>query len=245
LIPGVFVTGTGTDVGKTIVTAGLLRYLRSQGSVNPMISSPMVMKPVQTGCRLSSGGRLIAPDVEFVLRTAGLRAAEDMLPHLAPYRFQPACSPHLAARLAGRTIELAPILNAFRQLASRYRPLVVEGAGGLLVPLNDSQTMLDLACELRLPVLLVGHSGLGAINHTLLSLEALRRRACPLLGVLLNDVNPVADADAYIHDDNLRTIAAFGRIPAIARLPYLGEPPDLAALDAALGACDFLKEILR
>jgi dethiobiotin synthase len=239
LIPGIFITGTGTDVGKTVVTAGVLRYLCSRGA------SAMVMKPVQTGCRLSPRGRLIAPDVEFVLRAANLHASEDALPHLAPYRFEPACSPHLAASLAGRTIDIATILASARQLASHYRPLVVEGAGGLLVPLNGSQTMLDLACELRMPILLVGLSGLGTINHTLLSLEAIRRRGCPLLGVLLNDVQPIAASDAFIHDDNLSAIAEFGQRPPIARIPYLGQPPDLSALDAVLAGCKFLHECLR
>ena len=90
------------------------------------------------------------------------------------------------------------------------------------MPLNECQTMLDLAWEMRMPVLLVGHSGLGTINHVLLSLEAIRRRGCNLLGVILNDIAPVSAADSYIHDDNVRAIESFGKVRVVTRIPYLG-----------------------
>jgi dethiobiotin synthetase len=104
--------------------------------------------------------------------------------------------------------------------------------------------MLDLAWEMGMPVLLVGHSGLGTINHVLLSLEAIRRRGCNLLGVILNDIRPVAEADSYIHDDNVRTIESFGNVRAVTRIPYLGEHPEMSQMDACLRKCDFLKECL-
>jgi dethiobiotin synthetase len=265
---GIFVAGTGTDVGKTMVTAGLLRWLRRR-IADP--DSAMVMKPVQTGCKpceraspqLPSEGRdgpprLRAPDVDFVLRAAGLEVDEQTFAHVAPYCFQPACSPHLAARLAGQRIEMERILQSARWLAARYRRLVVEGAGGLLVPVNDTQTMLCVAWQMRLPVLLVGPSGLGTINHTLLSLEALRRRGCPVLGVMLNDVQAVDEAQSYIHEDNVRTIEHYGEVP-VRRIPYLriagGDPQparpgswatdNWSVLDAILDDCEFLKEVLR
>jgi len=180
LNPGIFVAGTGTDVGKTVVTAGVLRFLRRHGE------AAMAMKPVQTGCESGPQGRMRAPDIDFVLHAAGLTADEETLTHLAPYCFAPACSPHLAARLAGQRIEMETIAASAQWLAERYPRLVVEGAGGVLVPLNETQIILSIAWELGLPVLLVGHSGLGAINHVLLSLEAIRRRGCEVLGVVLN-----------------------------------------------------------
>jgi dethiobiotin synthase len=238
LIPGIFIAGTGTDIGKTVVTAGVLRWLRERTSAG------MVMKPVQTGAQVCAGGRMIAPDLDFVLRAANVSVDRETLAHMSPYLFKPACSPHLAARMAGERIEIDRIMESAQWLASRHQRLVVESAGGVAVPLNESQTMLDMAWEMKMPVLLVGHSGLGTINHVLLSLEAIRRRACNLLGVILNDIHPVAEADSYIHDDNVRTIESFGKIRAITRIPYLGAQPKMEQLDICLRNCGFLKECL-
>ncbi len=244
MIPGIFITGTGTDVGKTVVTAGVLRWLRGHSPAADS-SAAMVMKPVQTGCQLCADGRMIVPDIDFVLRAANVAVDEETLSHLSPYRFEPACSPHLAARMAGTRIEIDRILASAEWLASRYQRVVVEGAGGLAVPLNERQTMLELAWEMGMPVLLVGHSGLGTINHVLLSLEAIRRRGCKVLGVILNDIRPVPGADEYIHEDNVRSIESFGKV-RVTRIPYLsgpsGELPEIGRLDASFEHCDFLKE---
>jgi len=265
LIPGIFIAGTGTDVGKTVITAGVLRFLRrhavveqkaSAGSAVPVgavaaaeKSAAMVMKPVQTGCEAGAGvGRMRAPDIDFVLRAAGLDVDEETMAHMAPYCFAPACSPHLAARMTGQRIEMDRILASAQWLAERYRWLVVEGAGGVLAPLNESQNMLTVACEMQMPVLLVGQSGLGTINHVLLSLEAMRRRGCQVLGVILNDVQPVAERDSYIHQDNVCAVHSFGKV-AVTRIPHLsaapGAPPEMSRLDAALDECEFLGEYRR
>jgi dethiobiotin synthase len=238
LIPGIFIAGTGTDVGKTVVTAGVLRWLREHSP------AAIVMKPVQTGCEVGEDGRMIAPDIDFVLRAANVAVDQETLSHLSPYLFGPACSPHLAARMAGQRIDTDKILASARWLASRHQRLVVESAGGVAVPLNESQTMLDLAWEMRMPVLLVGHSGLGTINHVLLSLEAIRRRGCSVLGVILNDIAPVSAADSYIHDDNVRAIESFGKVRGVTRIPFLGAPPDMRKLDSSLHSFEFLKECL-
>lgn len=236
MIPGIFIAGTGTDVGKTVVTAGVLRWLRRDSS------AAMVMKPVQTGCQVGEDGRMIAPDIDFVLRAANVAVDKETLSHLAPYLFTPACSPHLAARMAGERIDIGEILASAQWLADRHQRLVVESAGGVAVPLNESQTMLDLAWEMGMPVLLVGHSGLGTINHVLLSLEAIRGRGCNLLGVILNDIAPVSAADSYIHDDNVRAVESFGKVRGVTRIPYLGAPPEMEQLDSSLHHCEFLKE---
>jgi dethiobiotin synthase len=237
MISGIFISGTGTGVGKTMVTTGVVRYLLSKGA------PAMVMKPVQTGCRRSPDGLLRAPDVEFVLRATGLTPDEETAPHLAPYLFEPACSPHLAARMAGQNVTMVRILNSAEWLARRYEPLVVEGAGGLAVPLNERELMLDLIAELALPVLLVGHSGLGTINHTLLSIEALRRRDIRVAGIVLNETQPVFPTERYIHDDNLRTIIAMGEIASVTRIPYLGQPPRMELLDVSFASAPFLREL--
>jgi dethiobiotin synthase len=225
MIPGLFVTGTGTDVGKTVTTTGVLRWLL-QRSVDAM-----VMKPVQTG----------APDIDFVLQAASLGVDEETLAHLSPYLYRPACSPHLAGRLAGDPVRMDKIVESYRWLAARHRCLVVEGAGGLLAPLNEYETMLDLAQTLGLPVLLVGHSGLGTINHVLLSLEALRQVGLKTLGVILNDTRPVAEAERWIHDDNRQAIESFGQVRVLACIPYLGLVPDWSKLDESLSACNFMQ----
>lgn len=228
MIPGVFVTATGTDVGKTMCVAGLLRQLLTAGV------DCMVMKPVQTGAIRDRHGRWIAPDIEYVCGAAGLSINAQTLDHVAPYLYQPACSPHLAARLAGQTIAIDRIGEHARWLAARHAFLVVEGAGGLMVPLNEQETMLDLIVALDMPAILVGHSQLGTINHVQLSIEAMRHRGVKILGVILNDTRPVSAGEQYICDDNVRTIQAYGKIPVLARVGYLGCPPDLNRLDACL-----------
>ncbi len=237
MITGIFVTGTGTDVGKTVITAGVLRWLQKR------TGNAMVMKPVQTGAEMQADGRMLAPDVDFVLRACGLSVDQEILAHTSPYLFAPACSPHLAAQLAGRAIGIDNILASAQWLARRYRSLVVEGAGGVLVPLNDGESMLDLVRALDLPVLLVGDSGLGGINHVLLSVEALRRRDCRVLGVVLSAVRTIPPDEVYIHDDNARMIARLGKV-AVARVPHLGSPPRMEQLDDALEYANLLQELL-
>lgn len=234
---GIFITGTGTGVGKTMVTAGVLRSVRAAG-VNAM-----VMKPAQTGVIANPNQPAAESDISFVLRAAQLTIDRDTLAHVFSYVFPPACSPHLAARMAGATIEISKILADATWLLERYEFLLAESAGGLLVPLNDHETMLDLAAALGFPVLLVGHSGLGTINHVLLSLDVLRCRKQRVLGVILSDTQPVLESERYIHDDSARAIAGFGHVPVLARVPYVGESPDLAALDRSLAGYNFLKEI--
>jgi dethiobiotin synthase len=234
---GVFIAGTGTDVGKTIVAAGVLRALLTAGI------DATAMKPVQTGAWAEASGKLRTPDLEFVLGATGLLPDEQTRELMAPWLFEPACSPHLAARLAGQTIGLERILDSARQLAARHEFLVVEGAGGLLVPLGARLLLIDVAAALGLPVLLVGPAGLGAINHVLLSLEALRARGLPVAGVVLNATGPVSAEEAFIHEDNATTIAQLGQVRVLARIPWLGVPPDLELLDQAVAAGELLKEL--
>ncbi|MDI6774891.1 MAG: dethiobiotin synthase [Verrucomicrobiota bacterium] len=225
---GVFVTATGTDAGKTVLAAGLMRGLRARGL------RACYMKPVQTGAVADGAGGLSAPDVDAVCRAAGLTPSAALRARMSPYVFSRACSPHLAARLAGGNIRIATLLENARALNAEWERLVVEGAGGALTPLNETETMLDLAAALGFPVLLAAHSGLGALNHVLLSLEALRRRGLVVAGVVLNDTRPAADGDRYIRDDNVAAIETFGASRVLARVPYAGEPPDWAVVDRAL-----------
>jgi dethiobiotin synthase len=237
---GLFVAGTGTGVGKTVVAAGLLRMLRSLG----IDAAPM--KPVQTGAVLRADGAFEAPDLEVALSAAGRCASRAQRERMAPCCYEPACSPHLAARLAGRPVDLEHIVESAQWLADRHQALVVEAAGGVLVPLGPGALSADVMARLGLPVLLVSPSGLGAINHALLSLEALRSRALTVLGVVLCDLSiPSSEEDQVIRDDNALAIAEWGRTRVLARVPYLGEPIDWEALERCLLASGALKELAQ
>ena len=131
---GIFVTGTDTGVGKTIIAAGLLAQFRAAGV------DAVPMKPVQTGCKLVKGRR-VAPDLTFCLNMAGLKPYKRELADMAPYCFSPACSPHLAAQEAGVSLSLSMIERAYKRLSRAHEMVVVEGAGGVLVPLNKRQTI--------------------------------------------------------------------------------------------------------
>ncbi len=175
------------------------------------------MKPVQTGCHLRKG-TLMAPDLMTSLKAGGMRISAAEQADMAPYCFKPACSPHLAAQLAGTRISLSCIENAFRRLSHKYDGVIIEGAGGVLVPLNQKETMLDLMVRLQLPVLLVARPGLGTINHVLLSLRVLREARLHVLGVVLNQSAP--GRWGQIEDDNLRAIERMGSVKVLASIRY-------------------------
>ena len=186
---GVFVSGTDTGVGKTAVAAALAAWARAQGW------DVGVMKPVATGgTRSGPRGPLFSDDARALARAA--RADDD------PQLINPIClaeplAPWTAARRAARAITWAPIRRAAEELRRRHQLLIVEGAGGLLVPLSRSFMVAHVAQQLSLPVLLVSRPGLGTLNHTLLSLACLRQLSIPCRGVLINypvppDRNPAA-----------------------------------------------------
>jgi dethiobiotin synthetase len=224
---GLFITGTDTGVGKTAVTAALLTLLRQRGV------DAVPMKPIQTGCR-QRAGKLVAPDLEFCLRMVGAanlsRASRELcgeLDWMCPYRFVPACSPHLAARLARRPIRLTKIVSAFHQLAARHDFVLVEGAGGALVPLGGGRTMLDLMRALDLPVLVAARPGLGTLNHTLLTLAALRAARLKIAGVFFVHTQP--GLLTPLERDNAVTIAQLGRVEILGRLPFIAKKSDFSA----------------
>lgn len=208
---GFFVTGTDTGVGKTVVAAALLAALRSRG----IRAAPM--KPVQTGARLCRG-ELQSPDLEFCLRVNGVRPDCGLKRRMAPHLFREACSPHLAARRASRAISVSGIKKAFQALHGPFDAVVVEGAGGLFVPLSRQSCMVDLIQALGLPVVLVARPGLGTLNHTLLSLEALRRRG---LGVFAVVLNPCSEKPNFIEADNMQTLARFAGRRRVLAFPRL------------------------
>jgi dethiobiotin synthetase len=207
---GFFITGTGTDVGKTYACRLLAGEFAKRTSVS-------YMKPVQTGCPELMNGSLLAPDFEVLKKSGILLTGEDEL-HV-PYRFKPACSPHLAARLGRKKISLSHILaccNKIRMLPGMENGCVlVEGAGGVLVPLDDSTNMLHLMMHLGFPAIVVTVPSLGTLNHTFLTLCALHSANVSVAGVIIN--NREKSPEDFICRDNIKTIGRFiGTVPFLA-----------------------------
>lgn len=173
---GIFVTGTDTGVGKTIVAATLARMLRLRGV------DVGVMKPVTSGCR-EEQGVLVSDDALLLCRAAGVPCDGDV----APYLLREPLSPADAARIDGVRIDLVRIKESFARLAASHDYVIVEGAGGLMVPLAGGFLMADLARELALPLLVVARPGLGTVNHTVLTCFAARQMEIPVAGVIINN----------------------------------------------------------
>ncbi len=209
------VTGTDTEVGKTVVSAVLLaRYRRHR---------PAYWKPLATGDD-PTASNAEPTDRESIRRWLAKGLGNKLTIHDASYTFAPPVSPHLAARQAGVVIEPETLLATWRRLQATGRPIVVEGIGGVLVPLDDRGTLLvDLLAALRLPCLVVARSTLGTINHSLLTLEALRARGVPIAGMVMNGP----------HDpENRAIVQQLGDVERMLELPRI-EPIDAAGIQAA------------
>jgi dethiobiotin synthetase len=193
-VQGVFVTGTGTEVGKTVVAAVLARTLALSGK------SVAVFKPAVTG--LCEEGE---PDHLLLRRAAGSTQSDE---EIAPYRYEPAASPHLAAALAEEEIEPQRLLETAGRAAASAEALVCEGVGGLLVPLTRDYLVRDLALDLALPLAIAASPGLGTINHTLLTIEVARTAGLDVAAVVLT---PWPEKPGAIEESNRERIAALGQ----------------------------------
>ncbi|MGH8714155.1 MAG: dethiobiotin synthase [Casimicrobiaceae bacterium] len=203
---GIFVTGTDTGVGKTAAACALLRAHAVRGS------RAIGMKPVASG---------IAPGAACHADAAALAAAGNVFAPLDmrnPYAFAPAIAPHIAAREAGVVIDLLRIGAAYRDLAARADRVIVEGAGGVLAPLDDRHDMLDIAGAIGLPVLLVVGMRLGCLNHALLSAAAVRARGLILAGWVANAIEPALPR----FDENVATLERRLAAPRLATLAWSG-----------------------
>jgi dethiobiotin synthetase len=221
---GVFVTGTDTEVGKTIVAAAIVAAAAAR---DMRIAA---FKPVVTG--LDEPVADWPRDHELLAQVANAgQTPEDVAPH----RYGPAVSPHLAEQLAGESIKSEALVEAARLHAERADALVVEGIGGLLVPLTNDYLVRDFAGELSLPVVIAARPGLGTISHSLLTIEAARAVALRIQAVVLT---PWPDDPSPIERSNMETIERFGEVPVIG-LPRT-EPGRLAEAGAALPVSDWL-----
>ena len=199
---GYFVTGTDTGIGKTTVSCALLRAFAAQGH------KVIGMKPIAAGVE---NGKWL--DVEQLLAASNVNVTRQQI---NPYAFDPPISPHLAAQQAGREIDLTVIQQAYQTLSTHADRVVVEGAGGFLVPVNQHQTGADLAQALNLPVILVAGIRLGCLNHTLLTAQAIRATGLTLAGWVANCIDPQMLADA----ENIATLEQWLDCPLLGVLPF-------------------------
>ncbi len=204
---GLFVTGTDTGVGKTIATAVLARALRLRG-VNVG-----VMKPVTSGCS-ERNGELVSDDAELLAWAAGIECSDDV----APYRLREPISPVEAAQLDGVKISFSRISEAYQRLSASHDFVLVEGAGGLMVPLNGGLLMADLVKQLNLPLLVVARPNLGTINHTVLTCFAAGQMEIDVKGVIVN---------RFPADPGLAEKGASHQIGSLCGAPILGIWDDL------------------
>jgi dethiobiotin synthetase len=203
------VTGTDTGVGKTVVTGALASLLLQRGC------RPGVMKPFATGGEWRDG-RLVSPDALFLTRAAKDETPLDLV---NPVLLETPASPLAASRLEDKPTDLKAVDRTFDELRERHRFLLVEGVGGLLVPIAPDILLIDFLARWPLRVLLVARPGLGTLNHTLLSIEAVRARNLPLCGVLFCEAVSPDPGDSSL-PDNAGLIEEFGQTPVLGTIRY-------------------------
>ena len=216
---GVLVTGTDTGVGKTLVACALLQALATRGV------RAVGMKPVAAGCE-EREGKLVNDDVAALVAASSVQGAPDLV---NPYCFRPAVAPHLAAEHAGESISLDRIQRAYAALCNSADYVVVEGAGGLLVPLSRNEDFRDLAVVLGLPVIVVVGMRLGCLNHALLTAAALQERGLRFAGWIANSL----EAAMPEFDGNLLALRQRLPAPLLGILPY--GPPSVPEAAARIG----------
>jgi len=206
---GIFITGTDTGVGKTFVSVGLLKALKETGlNVCPM-------KPVETGCKIKKGA-LVPEDALKLVKAAQVNEPLDLI---NPYRFRQPLAPAVAAEFEGTVIRREIIFFACRKLLNKYDVTIVEGAGGVMVPVNGKYLFIDFIRDLNLPVLIVAKAGLGTLNHTLLTLEAAKNRGIDVMGVIINCSSKIKN-DVSVQT-NPGMIEKLGGVPVLGIVSYL------------------------
>lgn len=221
MMSAIFVAGTDTDVGKTHVCGLLLDFLLKKG--------------VKAGYQkwAATGPESPPADLKACLTMAGIPLEPELVGSQVVYHFALPASPHLAAEQEGKSVDPELIRKKYQEMSARYELLVVEGVGGIMVPLNRELLLADLLQELKIATLVVAKSGLGTINHTLLTLEGLRHRGIPVLGVVFSD--GASDEDDLLAEDNMRTIAEIGQVRVFGRLRRCRDSVQARAAFAPVG----------
>jgi dethiobiotin synthetase len=205
---GILITGTDTGVGKTYVAVCITTALKQRGI------DAGVMKPVETGCHVRNG-RLTPRDTLKLMKAARV---SDPISLVNPYQFRNPLAPFVAASLEKKKIDANKIISAYQALSGKHDFMVVEGAGGVMVPLSQTYCFLDLAEDLGLPVLIVARPGLGTINHTLLTIAALRKRKLRIAGVVINYAEKRKTGTA--EKTNPEVIEEISKVGILAIIPF-------------------------
>jgi dethiobiotin synthetase len=231
-VKGLLITGTDTGVGKTQVTAMLAVALQKRGL------RVGVMKPAETGCPVENG-QLQPQDSLFLRQISGCTAAPELV---TPYAFLEPLAPAIAAQHEGKCIDLDHLACCYEELAREHDIILVEGAGGLLVPLTRQENFLDLAARLNLPILVVARNILGTINHTALTVMVASQR-CPVLGIVLNTLSPTQEDASQA--SNVEALQFWGGAPLLGLLPYTPErtPESLLTQSASMDISALLAQL--
>jgi dethiobiotin synthetase len=216
-----FVTGTDTEVGKTVISTAVMEYLQKQGK------TVVGMKPIASGCTVTEQG-LRNDDAKAIQQQCSKPIEYETI---NPYAFEPAIAPHIAAKKVGIEIDITHIQRQFCVLQQDADAVIVEGAGGWFVPLNDELTMADLAIRLGLPVIVVVAIKLGCINHALLTIQAIEQSGLPIQGWVANSIEQNSQAEEII-----------STLKQTITIPCLGVVPHLSLIEEAsdylnLGEC--------
>jgi dethiobiotin synthetase len=210
---GFFITGTDTEIGKTLVSTLLIRALAAGG--NKVVG----IKPVASGAS-ESDGQLQNEDALALMACSNVTAPYEQI---NPYCFVPPVAPHIAAAQAGIVIEMNTITGNYSALAQRADVVVVEGVGGWRVPLGQSFAVSDLARALDLPVIMVVGIRLGCINHALLTAESIQATGCKLAGWVAN----IIDGESLMLTENIETLRSRFNFPLLATIPYISSQQDI------------------
>ena len=205
---GIFITGTDTGVGKTLLAASLAAFLRDRGY------RVGVMKPAETGCP-ESDGTLIPQDALRLKEAAG---CAEPIETICPYSFAEPLAPSIAAERSNRKIDVDLLLSTYGEISAKYDVTLVEGAGGLMAPLLPSYTYADFALVLKLPVLVVAANKLGVINHLLLTLEHAGCRGLKVLGYVLNRIS---NENSLAAETNREVLFGLTGVPCLGELPFI------------------------
>jgi dethiobiotin synthetase len=235
-IPGLLITGTDTGVGKTVIAAAIARWFAQREGVRAG-----VCKPVATGCVRRREG-LVSEDAEFLAHCADTRFPLDLV---CPQCYAEPLAPAIAAERAKQPLDWEAIDRALSLMSAGSDVMIVEGIGGIMTPMDDKHTFLDVAEWLRLPAIIVARAGLGTINHTLLTLQALRGRGIHVAGVVINRYP--TDTPSTAEETSPKAIEKWGKVPVLCIVPDEPIPtkpsqvPIPAGIATAIGNVDWAR----
>jgi dethiobiotin synthetase len=211
-ISGVFITGTDTGVGKSIIAGGLAAALKRRGV------DVCIMKPIQSG-GVVVDGKLLSEDVRFMIECSGISDDYELV---NPLCLRLPAAPNLASEQEGIEIELDKLFSAYVQLKKRHEFMIVEGAGGIMAPITSELQIYHMIKKFNLPIIIVSRPGLGTINHTLLTIEIARRQEIPIIGVIINNYpNEIIDPDTdIVLKTNPDQIERFGKVKILGIVPH-------------------------